>query len=272
MKTEFPKGRFISNQIDDLKIHTYISPEESFEVTSHILETKDKLIVIDAQFFLPCANEVLQFIYDLNKPVDCVIITHAHPDHWLGVELFEQFPIISSLEVANEIDQIGEGLIKQVRNFHGELVTTKKVVPKALIKEGEQQMAGLIVDVRFVKMAEGTNHVLIKIPEYKLFVAQDLAYNKVHLFLGDNYHDNWLSEIKKLSDFKDYLFLSGHGEPSSVEIFSEMETYIAFVQKLIKSGANSEEIIKQLCEKFSDYKSSNLIAISNDYLFNGSHG
>ncbi len=264
--------QIISTPIKDIKIHTLISPEETFEVTTQIIETPHKLIVVDAQFFLSYAYEVAEYVKKLNMPVECVIITHAHPDHWLGLEAFEQYPIVSIPEVAAEIENGGDHIVTQVGQFHGNLTTRKKIVPQPLLKAGSTQMAGIQLEIEHISDAEGTHHVLIKLPEYKSLLAQDLAYNKIHLFIGNNTHDNWYNTTNRLQklDEYDYVFC-GHGKPGNKDIFTEMSHYIAFVKNLLQQGADPGEVKQKLLQQYPDYKCPQLIDISMDYIFHGEH-
>jgi len=63
------------------------------------LDHGNKLIVIDAQFFLPHAKAAREYINSLNKPIECLIISHSHPDHWFGSELFADTKIYALKEV-----------------------------------------------------------------------------------------------------------------------------------------------------------------------------
>lgn len=45
-------------QNKDVKVHTYMSPSAMFANTSHIIELKNELIIVDGQFFAPYALEL----------------------------------------------------------------------------------------------------------------------------------------------------------------------------------------------------------------------
>jgi glyoxylase-like metal-dependent hydrolase (beta-lactamase superfamily II) len=77
---------------DKATIHSYMAPEDSALVTSQIIETKNNLVVVDAQFLRPYAKDLYNYIKSLNKPVERIVITHSHPDHWFGLEYFQDFP------------------------------------------------------------------------------------------------------------------------------------------------------------------------------------
>ena len=67
--------------------HTYISPEDGLLINTQIVEGPRKLIVFDGQFFLPYAGEVAIYAESLAKPVDRIILSHIHLDHWSGLSV-----------------------------------------------------------------------------------------------------------------------------------------------------------------------------------------
>ena len=74
-------------------IHTYTSPPEGWLVNTHILEGPTKLIIFDGQLMCAYADEAAAYASRLNKPVDRIILSHPHPDHWSGLEvLTARFP------------------------------------------------------------------------------------------------------------------------------------------------------------------------------------
>ncbi len=266
------KGKIIVNKMRDLVIHTYVSPEETFEVTSHIIETKKALIIIDAQFFMVYAQELCTYISGIEKPVECLIISHAHPDHWFGASFFKDCPVISLKEIVNDFNCSAADVARQVQAVHKEKVVAFLPVISPSLSTGNHIMGGINVCLSLVAQAEGENHLLINLPDYNVLVAQDLAYNQVHLFLGDNHHNNWLNEIEKLKSLNDdVLVLAGHGEPTTLKVFSEVERYLNKAKEIIAHRTSSPKIKESLVGAFNDYKSAHLIDISNDYLFHSEH-
>ena len=71
---------------EKLTIHTYFSLwyKDGWEVATHILEWKNKVLVIDTQMDIYGATEVKDYILSLNKVLDKIIVSHAHPDHGYG--------------------------------------------------------------------------------------------------------------------------------------------------------------------------------------------
>jgi len=73
--------------IGEYKIHTFYGVSNS-----HVIETPEKLIMIDAQFDFNLAKELKKYVATLNKPLERIILSHAHPDHFKAIPiLFSKF-------------------------------------------------------------------------------------------------------------------------------------------------------------------------------------
>jgi glyoxylase-like metal-dependent hydrolase (beta-lactamase superfamily II) len=92
---------------DHVRIHTYTAPEEGWRVNSHIIETATQLFVVDAQYMLPYAGEVVAHAAALGKPITRLYLTHFHPDHVLGAPAFS-CPIYALGAVAAKIGAVGD--------------------------------------------------------------------------------------------------------------------------------------------------------------------
>src|SRR5580704_10814692 len=100
-------GEIALTRSDDLCVYTYTAPEDGWCVNSHIIETSTQLIVIDAQYTLDYAREVVSYASDIGKPITRLYVTHFHPDHILGAAAFS-CPIYALAGVAAKIDAVGD--------------------------------------------------------------------------------------------------------------------------------------------------------------------
>jgi len=248
-------------------IHSYMAPEDSGMVTTQIIESKNKLVVIDAQFFRPYAKELKSYIKTLKKPVDRILITHSHPDHWLGLEIFSDYPIYTFPEIHQEIDKAGDFIIKENKPALGELIADAKIVPNHTLKEGMTVIDGLQYEFQKVLKAESTIHLMIRLPEINTLIAQDLLYNNVHLFIGQREFDGWIRAVKEMSKIKGIdIILTGHGEPADSAVFDKVIGYIETAKKVYQSASTGEELKSKLIKKYPNYRAPVLLDLSNRVL------
>jgi glyoxylase-like metal-dependent hydrolase (beta-lactamase superfamily II) len=246
-----------------------MSPLDSALVTSHIIETKNKLVVIDAQFVRPYAKELRGYVDRLNKPIDRMIITHNHPDHWFGLEFFTDVPIYSLRETRDLIEKTGDFFIKNNRKRMGELVTDKKIIPNMTIKEGKEVIDGLEYEFEMVPNAEAPVQLLIKFPELGTLVAQDLVYNNCHLVIGGTDAINgWRQVLKRLQGLKEYdTILAGHGEAANPSTYATLLEYLEDAGAILARSKTGDEYKQELLEKYPSYRFPLAINISISRLF-----
>src|SRR6266404_9369715 len=82
-------GAILVNQFGSVKIHSYLSPADGLRVNTQMIEGPNAVVIFDGQFLLPYADEVASYVQTLGKPVDRIILSHAHTDHWAGMRMRE---------------------------------------------------------------------------------------------------------------------------------------------------------------------------------------
>src|SRR5277367_4831764 len=113
-----------------MRVHTYAAPDDGWCVNTHVLELTTQLLVVDAQYTLPYAREVLAYAERLGKPISRLYITHYHPDHLLGAVVF-QAPIYALAEVKAKIEAVGDRVASEEHETCGEIVASHAERPRS---------------------------------------------------------------------------------------------------------------------------------------------
>ena len=253
----------------EVTIHSYMAPENSGMVNTQIIETENGLVIIDAQFIRPFAKEAAGYIKSLNKPILRVIISHSHPDHWYGLEFYQDVPIYALAETKQFIEENGDGMIARNKVTMGDMITDIKVVPGNVIEEGSEKIDGLKYKFKKVSDGEAGVQLLITLPKINTLIGQDLLYNDVHLFIGNGTFDGWIDALKKLKKKKNAFdtILVGHGKPADSDIFDKNIKYLETVKKTYNSVKSGEELKSQLIKEYPDYHAPFLLDLSNRMLY-----
>src|ERR1700736_2805781 len=100
-------GAILVSQFGPVKIHSYLSPLDGFHVNTQMIEGPTAVVIFDGQLLLPYADEVASYVQTLGKPVDRIILSHAHTDHWSGLQvLTERFADARVFALDGIADQI----------------------------------------------------------------------------------------------------------------------------------------------------------------------
>jgi glyoxylase-like metal-dependent hydrolase (beta-lactamase superfamily II) len=275
------EGKLFINERGPAKIHTLmVAPLAS---TVHIVETAEGLVVVDAQQFVPGAKEVIAYVRSLNKPVRRLIISHAHPDHWLGLGEWD-IPASSLPEIKNAVNGEEGAFIYRVRKEGippyralGALLSERKGTIENELREGTEKIIGL--DFVFEKVVNGEADVqlLIKLPELKTLIVQDLMFNNMHHFIGQNRvaadalptFDGWIAAMRKIKSENPNteLVLVGHGPPTGPAAIDETINYVVKAKEVFRKAKDGGELRTTMEAAFPGLGGVQFIDISSRYLY-----
>lgn len=270
---QLPKGTtWTVTQNDDITVHTYMSPAKMFENSSHVIELKDQLIIVDGQFFAPYGAELKAFVTKLGKPVSRFYISHDHPDHYMGFgDAFPNVKVYALQETKESIAKNGKTLLAQRQQQFGPLMAKSLNIPSVEQKVGEETIGGIKFIFEKSKNNEAETSLIIKIPSMGIYIAQDIVYNNVHLFVsGDT--KNWQKALYKILEEREYkTILAGHGKEGEKKLIMKNLEYLSFANESIKNSKSKEEYKSKVLAKYPNYSGEGLIDLYLAYYLKPKH-
>src|ERR1700726_432868 len=168
-------GAILVSQFGPVKIHSYLSPADGFQVNSQMIEGPTAVVIFDGQLLLPYADEVASYAQTLGKPVDRIILSHAHTDHWAGLQvLSRRFPgarVFALDGIADQLRARGAARLDSLRRIYGDRIATEVTVPTETITEGLQRIDGVPYDFKRLVDAEADLQLAALLPEQKVLMA-----------------------------------------------------------------------------------------------------
>src|ERR1700733_324023 len=134
-------------------IHTFAAPEDGWLVTSHVIELPSQLLVVDAQYRLSYAREVVRYAAALNKPLNRLYVTHYHPDHLLGAAAFDA-PLVALPIVAGKIGVAGDRVAREEHEAVGDDIPATARRPDRYVEEGMELIDGVRIEHHRLRGAE----------------------------------------------------------------------------------------------------------------------
>jgi glyoxylase-like metal-dependent hydrolase (beta-lactamase superfamily II) len=249
-----------------VSVHTYTAPEDGWCVNTHIFELATQLIVLDAQYMLNYAREVLDYAATLGKPITRLYISHYHPDHLLGAAAFSA-PIYALPEVKAKIEAAGDRVAAEEHEKHGDLIPAHAERPSRLVTPGVETIDGIRLELFLLRHAETEAALVIGLPDHGILSTQDLIYNRVHVFLGEKAFARWADALDKYQKLAYTRILPGHGAPAGTELFDAMRHYLSVARDALSHADEPADLKRRLIAAFPDFEGNALLDHQMRFLF-----
>jgi len=261
----------IAKQAGDVRIHTFISAftGDNIANATHIIESKNALVLVDGQFLVPYAQQFRAYADGLGKPIERLYLSHRHPDHWFGLgAAFSDAAIYALPETKNFVRDHGEDSRKDHLAKMGSLAPDTIVVPQNLARPGVETIDGVKYVFNRVTDTEIDFLLTIRLPELGAYITQDLIYSGTHLYLTTEM-EHWISLLAEMLQSNYELFLPGHGLPADKNEVARNIEYLSAAQQAIASGLTNEAFKDYMLKRYPERKCPGIFDIYLPRLFGG---
>lgn len=225
-------------------IHRFPVEHEGAFVNAYLVETASGVVAVDGLLQVSAAKEMRAGLDALGKPLLAALLTHSHPDHYVGLgEVVAGYdvPIYAPQGVIDTITADDAVKDQIVGPMFGEDWPANRVFPNTAIADGESVSFD---DVKFTVIDLGPSESPHDSPwvlgdDDKIVFLGDQIYDHKHCYLADGFYEEWLRNIETLrTRFPDgAVFYVGHGGPIGGEMWDWQREYIErFVEAV--SGAD----------------------------------
>ena len=242
------------------KVHRYIGkfmvlPRD--HVNAFVVELENSVVVVDSTLALSNSLELRQLAESFGKPIEAVLLTHGHPDHWGGFVSFADLPRLGSQgaeDFAREEDRVKSPTATM---YLGEDWPAEHIFLTDIIKDGFSTTFGGVTftftdlgpgespsDGMWSFQADGIKHV---------FTGDSVAY-QCHCFFRDGHALEWLKLLDRLErdlDFSKTKMWFGHGEvPGGKNVIDWQRGYInSFVDSVKRIGDRTLPVPRSIQEQ-----------------------
>lgn len=253
-----------------LEVQSHVSPD-GFVVNSHLVVGETEAVLVDGQLFSAEAEKVVSLVQRSGKDLTTVFLTHAHPDHYIGMEVIRSaFPgakFVTTAAVLADYNAKKDGTLAYLQaNFPG--MVPDKVVDFAALDGTSIKVDGHTLDVVEITMAgESEVAATIAIKELNALITGDLVYSKAHLWTAECNLAGWSANLDAVGAMGYETYYPGHGAAASAAVLAEDKQYLAGVEPILKAAATAEEAIGQIKAKYPDWTGDGLLQLATTNYF-----
>jgi glyoxylase-like metal-dependent hydrolase (beta-lactamase superfamily II) len=262
------------------KIHTYTSKEPMLRVNAYIIETDEKLVIVDTTLTMSDSNALKIKAQELEKPIAGIILTHGHPDHVAGAINIatKEVPIYALASVKKLMEDTEQIKHQQWSALFGNEWIPKWRYPTNIVSDGQViNIAGH--NFKVLDIGSGgdcdANSIWLLEGENPVAFLGDFTYNNNHTYMADGSILRWLANLESYSDLlKSYnTYYVGHGEPCNFTALEKQKEYFLFYcAELLKATKGSafftDETRKQfegvVLAKFPSYGCQFMVGLAAD--------
>jgi len=222
------------------KIHVFSAPADKFFVNSFIVETASALVVVDTQFLVSTATALRAAVVALEKPVEAIIITHPHPDHFNGlpilIEGMDGVPVMATQATVSGMKETQAAKRAAWTPVYGDDYPTTDRLPDVVLDPGEAlSLGGTTIHMVDLGPGESSDITIVLVPEANALIASDLVYARCHPWLAEHRSEQWLAQLARVdADYTSFDDIyPGHGPRSDRRCFADQRDYIVSFKDIV---------------------------------------
>ena len=224
-----------------------------------IIEMKDYLIVVDANFPSGAKAAMADAKKVSSKPVKYVFDTHHHGDHAYGNPIWTEAgaTTLAYKGVAEEMKRYEPARWQdtaKTRKDVGDLKLATAEPPKQTFDKSPFVLEDSTrrVEFHFLGWAHTRGDGFVYLPKEKILCTGDAVTNGPYNYTNDGNIGNWPKVAKAAQKLNVTHVLPGHGEPGGKEVLAGEERFMTELHKAVKSAVGQGKKLNDLVEMKDD--------------------
>ena len=237
-------------------------------VNSCFVQTKEGFVVIDSGPTYDYASQAYEQMQKIAKlPVQYVIVTHDHDDHWQGNSFYKSKGALLIGPRTYEQNVVVGTETRMQRILGKELYGKTKIVPLDTIVDDNLTL--ILAESTFqikqlTDIAHTKGDLIVYLKEQRILFAGDLVFNDRLTSLRDGSILGSLEALKKIDAYHAKVIVGGHGRKTDANATAALKTYLSQMKKEILEAQDNdigmEEINKKVTmPNFAKFKLYNVL-------------
>lgn len=221
-------------------------------------------VLVDGLMTLAEGNALLEWIEQTGKRVTTAYVTHAHADHFYGLEpvlgAFPQAELVTHAQVAPAAaEQVDAELLALWESFFPGQIARNPAVPVAM--SGDRlDLEGHPLDCVYVGQSDVDRSSIVHVAELDTVVAGDVAYNGIHMWLAGSdpkSRATWIESLDAIERLRPAVVIAGHKDPDAPDddasrVLDVSRQYIRDFDEIVAASDTAGEIVAKMLTRYPD--------------------
>jgi Zn-dependent hydrolases, including glyoxylases len=245
-----------------LQTITCISDDNGFAVASVIVLGQKEAVLLDTQWTLSNAHRVAAEILDSGRQLTKVFISHAHPDHYFGTEVYQEaFPDAKIYALPEDIATINRELFGKLEHWEREMGKNNcphKPLNLIPLEDDYIEIEGEKIEIIKKVWGDLKYNTVMYIPSIKTIYGSDVLFNQAHAFtceVSAKGRAKWRAEMDRLEALNSEVIIPGHAKPGmefNSGSFQFMRDYIDATEEEIANTSDVASFYYNMEKRFPE--------------------
>lgn len=259
-------GILTTTKVADTYVHLYHSTSGA-QVNSYAIESRNKIVIVDALHFQSRGEEMRNFANFLEKDIERVLVSHAHADHYMALGNFKDLPTYATSDAITNIANEGEAT-RLFRISLGEPFLSE-YPDSVTIPENVVETSFTVDDIKYETFnfinTEAKDQMLLKIPSLKMIHTADLVTIGGHQILIDPEQIiNAIQYIKALEGEGYTTLLTGHNGMEDMSVLDPVLQYLYTAKSILDTNPTAADYQTQIEAAYPSYGDASFVVLLMD--------
>lgn len=231
--------------------------------TATLIYGQENAVLVDTFLTVEASKELADWIGASGKKLTTIYITHAHGDHFFGLEpVLERFPTARVVARPEVVDAMAVHLAPESVDGFWKKLFPGQIAERLLTAErlsgDEFELEGHKLVAINIGHTDTDHTTCLHVPSIGLVVSGDAAYNGVHPYLGETDAKGrleWIAALDKIEALKPTAVIAGHKAPGTndePQIIEETRKYIRDFDRLSQTTIDARELYDRMLDLYPD--------------------
>jgi glyoxylase-like metal-dependent hydrolase (beta-lactamase superfamily II) len=222
-------------------------------------------VLVDSLLTIKESDELASWVRARDKNLTAVYITHAHGDHFFGLNsVLAAYPDAKPVALADIVPLLEEQTTPQWmeiwRRFFPENQLTDEPIAPSPLNDNELVIETHRLKVSKMGQSDVADSTMIQIPELNAVLAGDAVYNGIHPWMYQSTHESrmaWIDTLNQIEELAPSTIIAGHRDPDAPDddgprTIHATRQYIRDFDSVVSASQDGAATVTAMTEKYPD--------------------